>query len=141
MFQLPHKLSELATMALDDVVEVEQLKDRYVVSMNAVYHSPGDAGDKRCTVCAAGAIMARRLLADPELEAWPYNFGTQNGDALYAVDCLRTGDVAGALRHLGLSGYSTSPLDRDMPAYSAEGAPRWHEAMLELIHDLTKAGL
>jgi hypothetical protein len=141
MFQLPHKLSELARIALDDVVAVEQLTDRYVVAMDNVFHTPGYIeDDERCVVCAAGAVMVQRLNADPEIDFGPYEFGTHNGDALMAIDCLREGDVAGALRALQLSGYATSPLDRDLPEYSSENA-EWHEAMQELIDDLTEAGL
>ncbi len=141
MIQLPHKLSELAKMALDDVVAVEQLADRYVVGMHDVFHTPGyNEDDERCVVCAAGCVMVQRLKAEPEHDVGPYEFGKHNGDALMAIDCLRTGDVAGALRTLQLSGYATHSLDRYLPDYS-EGDASWHEAMQVLIDDLEEAGL
>lgn len=148
MYRLPRKLSELATIALDDVVALEQ-HPNFEIDMGTFLRR-GDFGP--CAVCAAGAVMVKRLLDSPFSETsivaaeFVARFGAENARALEAIEYLRSGTVGAALAVLeGRAEWGNAvednehDLDRDLPMY-AEGAA-WHEAMQVLIDDLTEAGL
>lgn len=85
----PTTLSDLLTMALDDVEQIEQ-QPGYVLDM---YHWHAVIDDQ-CHVCMAGAIMACRLgvpfktlvTLDPTVDVWW-------APALRAANALRTGEV------------------------------------------------
>lgn len=145
MTKLPHKLSELARVALDDVVACEREPSRFTVEMNEAYCAPGEGPDGTCWVCAAGAVMVQRLgRGVSEGEAFPHSFDNHNRDALLAINQLRMGAVGAALARLGRSdeelGHGSHELDREMPEYESSGAD-WHSAMEILIDDLVEAGL
>ncbi len=158
MFQLPHKLSELATMALDDVVAVSQLPG-FKINM-AEWYSPRH---KACTVCVAGSVMVRHLhhtgrkiIGSPVtlVEA----FGEANARALLAIDMLRRGAVGSALaclargdvawrEALDSSSFDDHPLSRDIDPLNEDDTdrdglpPLWVDEMTRLVEDLTEAGL
>lgn len=160
--QLPHVLSELAQIALDDVIKVEVLPG-YRIGM-ASWHAV-DSFSAGCTVCAAGAVMDRTLGLERETNLDSVHdilkrFGAHNGAALLAIDALRRGAVGEALTILGSEDPEASwyadeeacgddededelriprhALSRELPQYTEDG---WHDAMRELIADLRKAGL
>lgn len=139
-FQLPHKLSELAQMALDDVAAVEKLEG-YSIDMDDVFHA-AYPDDGLCVVCAAGAVMVNRLGADRALDHGPRDFGPNNSNALLAIDSLRVGQVGAALGRL-IHGYSKGvrhALDRSIAQY-ATSATDWRADMIRLVADLREAGL
>jgi hypothetical protein len=140
MFQLPHKLSVLAEMALDDVVKVEQLNG-FVIDMSEFIIDGGEV----CSVCAAGAVMVQRLGATKSNTT--EDFGLDNKRALWAIDALRLGLVGKAKQRLTMGNPPIDNaadadhwLDRDLPEYDADCSD-WHEAMQVLIDDLREAGL
>lgn len=151
---LPHKLSELAQIALDDVLKVST-RPGFEIDMGTwvrSYH----AGF--CAVCAAGSVAIERLGISKgdsirENEELVVRFGAHNAAALCAIDALRQGCVDGALKILAddedpvatwyeldlESDMDRSELSRSMPVYGDDGS--WAEAMSDLIADLQKAGL
>lgn len=146
MIQLPHKLSELAQIAVDDIRSVEMRRDVYRVNMGQ-WHRPQSGV---CALCAAGAVMACRLdvpdREDIEAPSFAERFGVHNGNALLAVDELRTGCVGAAIASL-TGGYDvwrnihiTHELDREIISYDDDRA-QWFLEMNELIADLKQAGL
>lgn len=163
MFQLPHKLSELAAMALDDVVAVHK-RPGFMIDMGA-WCSPGVVRyphGKNCMVCAAGAVMVQRLgysgsrskITNPA-EIF-HAFGPANGRALLAIDMLRRGNVGWALAVLtdgesawfaGLESSDAHPLSRDLEDLSRDDTdgdglpPLWVDAMHDLVDELVEAGL
>lgn len=100
MKKLPNKPSELIKVALADLAKCERSK-KYVIEMgNWHVLRPNN----KCEVCFAGAVMAKTLkLGGISLDAdWvPRNFGCHfdedTASKLYALDDLRTGDIAEAL--------------------------------------------
>jgi hypothetical protein len=139
--QLPNKLSELAQMALDDVLAVERLPNQFVVDMGEFIVESGNL----CRVCAAGAVMVQRLGATTN--STTNDFGPHNKWALWAIDKLRMGYVGWALQILKGDERvawrredTDHALDRDVPEYSTDSG-EWHVAMRSLIADLQKAGL
>lgn len=96
--QLPHVLSELAQMALDDVTVIDQ-REGFVVCMGDWYTTDDNVG---CAVCAAGSVMVQRLGmrgvgALCSYSAIEVKFGRHNMLALLAIDMLRRGWVGDAL--------------------------------------------
>lgn len=121
MKRLPKKLSDLILLALGDLEAVERssrfkvdMKDWFSVK-NAIRYQAGRARvnssltseTAHCTVCFAGAVMARSLDAvekslnlEDEGYMTPYDFGN-NENKLQALNSIRLGDVRLALHHLG----------------------------------------
>jgi hypothetical protein len=165
--QLPHKLSELAQIALDDLTT--KLEPRGIrVDLNywcRLERRPQPS----CTVCAAGAVMVSRLGLDVARgqsfgHGWLIEmFGEHNALALVAIDSLRQGQVGVALETLETQtfkpwqqapdcefdddgesdpeawhGEDGHALSRRMPEeYCAE----WRDGMAQLISDLREDGL
>ncbi len=150
MMQLPHKLSELAQMALDDVTAMENTPG-YVVTMG-YWHTTRHL-KMECGVCAAGCVISRRLgvAADVDLDSadsFADTFGRDNSNALLAIDCVREGRIQQALDCVNGGGvdrwYDVSQDDHDLSREMADYADdraQWHLDMAELIADLTAAGL
>lgn len=93
---LPRKMSALIRVALADLRLVERSK-RYVVNMDAWHLAKDD--DHPCAVCFGGSVMAKSLDADPGRILEPRDF-PGNTDQLFALNCLRTGDLVNAAAHL-----------------------------------------
>tara|TARA_B100002049_G_scaffold181615_3_gene138624 strand:+ start:991 stop:1443 length:453 start_codon:yes stop_codon:yes gene_type:complete len=92
MKKLPNIPSELIRVALADLGEVEE-DHRYIVSMDDYYHQNTDwEFPGTCTVCFAGAVMARTLNWPFHVNAVPQDFG-EDRLALKALDELRRGEV------------------------------------------------
>lgn len=96
--KLPHVLSELAQLALNDI-EKTRNDPRYVLNME-LWHAPASG---RCEVCAAGAIMAQSLDAPFSKEVSPEDFDEHTEKALRAVDDLRAGWFQDAVEELGVN--------------------------------------
>lgn len=111
MSKLPDTLSGLLRVAVEDAKKIE-LSDKYKLNMN-YWHMPADTyeGEKeedrgKCYVCMAGAVMAERLGASPDQEAWPDHIA--NGDEsthskLLAIDLMRQGNFDSAAEELELA--------------------------------------
>jgi len=98
---LPNKLSDCIDVALKDLDAAKKLG--FKVNMNRWYQRKG----KTCTVCLAGAVMAREFDLDNYEEAGPATlFLTDNlisehdYDRLHALNLVREGLVVEALARL-----------------------------------------
>lgn len=150
--RLPHKLSELAQIALDDVTKVETLPGFQIDMGNWARSYNGG----NCHVCAAGAVMVERLgLRNGEgvqnNEQLLERFGYENGAALLAIDALRRGCINDAIRILDSEDPAETwdlcdldpdcddhRLSRKVPLY---GHQNWRMAMETLVADLHRVGL
>lgn len=97
--QLPDKLSDLITVAVDDCLKIQKADD-YKLLMG-VWHSPNYTGDK-CAVCMAGAVMVHRLDVKKDQHAIPCDFDFVTQNKLYAIDDIRCGSIVRALGLLGI---------------------------------------
>lgn len=155
--RLPHSLSELAQIALDDLTtEVPARGLR--VGMSTWCRKRGDG---TCSVCAAGAVMVARLGLDPAKgetggHGWLIrDFGEHNALALVAIDSLRQGRVEVAERTLRERSFvpwmNDEPFDEDgngeedphelSRLIATEYGDEWIKDMRQLVTDLRKAGL
>lgn len=89
--KLPTKLSDLLDLAVDDAEAAERMPG-VVLDMDNWSRRTSNG---ECKVCMAGAVMLRRLGADPRLSAAafynPENFDDSTAVALYKIDKLRRG--------------------------------------------------
>ena len=92
------KPSELIYCAVRDLRSCEQ-DDRYEVAMGN-WHSPGPCNEI-CSVCLAGAVMAKTLGADHDKFLRPSHFPDAT-NLLDALDWLRQGVLHRALYGMGL---------------------------------------
>lgn len=97
MSRLPDRMSDLIEVALRDV-RACAMDPRYVMNMGA-WHDP--TGDGRCEVCAAGAVMAKTLGADPDRPMFPYQCGEERAK-LDAICILAMGTVGHAAKAMGI---------------------------------------
>jgi hypothetical protein len=87
-------LHELLALALDDFEHM--LGDpRYKIDFGFWHEPDEDGGD--CSICMAGAVIARRLCLDPTQEKEPDFFGIPVARRLHAIDQLRLGNIKAAL--------------------------------------------
>lgn len=102
---LPAILSDVLIAAVYDLERVEA-DDKYRVDMEAAFHAGSEAhpngppvDSPHCTVCLAGAIMAKRLGFDATKTCWPADDPiTSNVFMLHAVDYARMGAWLQALQ-------------------------------------------
>lgn len=104
--KLPNKLSDCLELAIKDLTAVERMKKAYTVFMDD-YHEPETVYTNgvyeptgKCSVCFAGAVMARTLGTSPKVGMSPSNFSTHNRDRLLALDNLRCGQIDAAFSDL-----------------------------------------
>jgi hypothetical protein len=140
MKSLPRTPSALIELALADLEKAEN-SDRYVVDMTT-WHDGDRYG---CAVCLAGSVMAFSLGFDSDLPAEPADIGGDDMRALYALDCLRTGQIDDGLDYL----------DIEIPEQRKDELGRWRRNvthyedypdkfkadMRELAADLKELGL
>jgi hypothetical protein len=141
--KLPYKPSKLLTIALKDLQKVEKLKKDYRIDMWD-YHQASYSSSDTCSVCLAGAVMARTLKTPKTKTVHPEVFGDHNHYALRAIDLFRMGECDTAFEYLGIHDdlYRLSGSDRfnrEMPEYKGKGV-RFKNAIKKLIGDLKKAG-
>ncbi len=136
--RLPKKPSALITVALDDLRKVEH-SPKYTVGMGT-WHTPHG---KKCTVCLAGAVMAKTLKTLPTDYRTPDSFDTRTMLALEGLDSFRTGWMESGLEYCGVKERPRNAhlfLDRDVPQYR-KNRQGFHRAMRKMARDLRKAGL
>jgi hypothetical protein len=110
MKKLPDKLSDLIEVAVKDLEAVEQ-DPHYVVNMDTWHRAEAQEfrigqqvfEKEPCTVCLAGAVMAKTLEVPRYWSKNPVDFRGENSteDKLIALDLVRRGFIDGALRQLG----------------------------------------
>ena len=149
--KLPDTLHGLLTVALDDLKKVERSK-RYDVDMG-VWHCPDDLTGG-CSVCAAGAVMAKTLGLGRGVATTPgllLDDGLTDEDTcnkLRAINKLRGGEPSLAWDYLkgrepwdlGAGDNPYVNLDRCVPLYEVDRRG-WWRAMRKLQRDLEEAGL
>ena len=97
--QLPGKLSELVTLALDDAEKLN--RDIYKPASSA-WHEPGRYTlNKECFVCLSGVVIAGRLKGDIEQILGPDCFDEKTSEKLLALNSFREGDFEAALDYTG----------------------------------------
>lgn len=90
---LPNKISELLTLALNDLLKVEKLKD-YKIDMS---HWHGPVQDK-CRVCLGGCTIVGQGISDPTRGIFPNEFPIVTENKLRALDRLRQNMINKAVR-------------------------------------------
>lgn len=153
---LPRKMSSLIKIALRDIRKAEAT-EKYIMDMNT-FHSPTElvcsinegaeviTRHEACVVCAAGAVMAFSLKADPTKSLDPDNFN-KNQNQLAAIDHLRQGLIHGAFEELNPDGWSEKVEDKldtipqvQIPHYDRDAPEPFHKAMEKLEAVLKKSG-
>jgi hypothetical protein len=134
---LPRKMSALITLALNDLIKVERSK-KFVINMGDWHHAEPDG---KCSVCFAGAVMAKTckfsLEQNGDVRPNRHSMG-ENMDQFFALDSLRQGEVKLAASELSLD--TVDGLDRDIASYHLD-PKRFRSDMRKLASDLKKAGL
>lgn len=105
MTALPDKPSALLTLALDDL-EVIEKDPRYEVVMSR-WHEPDPLGRGKCSVCLAGAVIARSLGGDHLRYLQPDMFSPDDHHKLRALDGFRAGSYRAALHMLNVGAVAT----------------------------------
>lgn len=100
----PKKLSAAIMMALNDLALVKK-DPSYKVNMGS-WHTPYDTD--LCHVCFAGSVMAKEFGSDPTEELNPFDFGSEWASVFYALNDVRVGLVASALRRFYSPGIEDS---------------------------------
>lgn len=146
---LPDKLADLLELALDDLTEVEK-DPGYRVRMNTWHEPDKHDGLFVCTVCLAGAVLARGGVSR-EIDAIPSQFEPDVEVKLAAINELRIGNVQSALAALKGGNFyldhdttlAVLKLSRPVPNYPhlAVSQQPWYDAMRQLVADLRAAGL
>ena len=94
--------------------------------------------DGVCSQCLGGSVMSRRLGADTDARADPFDYPEDVADRLRALDDLRTGEIGFAYRKLKLERPDTFPARVPIPRY-ADGPAAFKSAMLKLADQLEAA--
>lgn len=130
------KLSAKIRHALHCVAQIHRDK-RYAVDMSQWHYSISNNGVK-CSVCLAGAVMAKSFNADINETLDPAYF-IDAFSSLEALEDLRMGDTYSAFHTMGLDPEEGIKFKRLITRY--EFSPkRFRNDMLRLARDLEKAG-
>jgi hypothetical protein len=89
---LPNKPSALILLALKDLEQIEA-SNKYNVNMST-FHSPSYRYNGKCSVCLAGAVMAKTLNVRPNQYRGPIDMGDPIKRKLYAIDHFRQGGIS-----------------------------------------------
>jgi hypothetical protein len=146
--RLPDTLSELTLLAVNDLKAARKTR-KYEIYMGQ-WHAPYDG---KCSICAAGSIMAITLKSDPDERLSPNSFDDDTRRKLEAVNDLRCGAVGEAFLCLKSVYFSTDldeadqelywkyeALDRDVPTFNPHDPRPFYRAMEKLAADLKEAG-
>lgn len=133
---LPNKLSALMRLALADLAKVENSK-KYRVDMGE-WHTAAEA-DRPCTVCFAGAVMAKTLQV-PHMQSCSPGEMKQHTRKLMALNSVRTGEVRMALYMIGVPEVKRTVLERRVCPYEDDPV-LWRQAMRQIIKELEEHGL
>ena len=153
--EVPKTLHELLRQGIDDLRRREHDK-RYTIDMG-MWHMGGDPDiGERCIVCLAGSWLSGRGFP-PEMGGNDVHVISERvdendehpraklpedvGDAMTALNCLRTGDVDMAVGFMyGPDDLRGAALNRLMPEYDYN-PDTWHEHAERLYDDLKQEGL
>ena len=136
------KLSQLLRIAIDDATWAHQ-SDQYVLNMDWWHRS--DEFGQPCEVCLAGSVLARRSSMSSHNDVVPDQV-PRFSKAMYALDCLRCGDIEDALYTLDqdmsipaglVSKWDVPPLS-DNP--SSDEFAKWRDSLLKLANHLEEHG-
>lgn len=130
---LPKKPSALIRIALEDLAKAERSKKCEINMMD--WHYTNGA---TCTVCLAGAVMRSSLGVPDTVDKWPDDCG-RNENQLFAINDLRTGDVADAFEQLGKPFSEGIRFERDITPYEKDRTA-FKRDMRKLAADLEAAG-
>ena len=97
--ELPDKLSELILVALADLERCEAMWIYKIDMMTWHNLEPTKFGGARCHVCFAGVVMAQTKKV-PLTHQGILNEDSYEGDKFVALDAIRQGKVADALRFM-----------------------------------------
>lgn len=101
MREAPKKLSEAILLALVDLEAVEK-NPLYKVYMQTWHAPPSTVGPgaTQCYVCFAGSVMVNSLKTDFDKESGPSDFSNDWGQVFRALNSVRQGHIASALRYI-----------------------------------------
>jgi len=138
---LPNKLSDCIDVALKDLDAAKALG--FKVNMGNWYRNEG----KTCTVCLAGAVMAREFDLDKYEDAGPYTlYFTDNlitnhdYQRLHALNLVREGYVEEALDRMEL-GFKSLPPISNISITGNKDTKEWRKDMLSIRDYLREQGL
>jgi len=138
---LPKKLSDCIDVALKDLDDAKKLG--FKVDMGRWY----SRGEKTCTVCLAGAVLAREFDLDEFEEVGPTTLYDSDGlitehdaERLHALNQLRGGNINEALHMVGRSKFF-SPPDIDTQSTGNMDTKQWRKDMSNIRDYLRKLGL
>ena len=107
-FALPTKLSALLRLAVKDAQKAEK-DPKYNLDME-VWHSPVTASQANafpglleqgtCTICMAGAVIAKTMQEPIDKFLDPGDYSRRTGNCLEAIDLMREGHLLTAYRFL-----------------------------------------
>lgn len=161
--KLPGKPSELIRLALADLKAAEKAKVKINMGRWVATEKKGDK--QVCTVCMAGAVMAKRFKDEPMVcnvlsgkerdgsDPYYYDFRTNqlvaevepddltdgSTEALHAINNFREGDIAYAFDALGLTLPESFVEHVDIIDYH-RNRMKFKEQMAELASALAKQG-
>ena len=138
------KPSMLVTLAIEDLARCKA-DPRYFVDMTD-WHNHG-SNTEACSVCLAGAVMAKSLDVPRNGTYGPSDFYDRVGRPLQVLEMFRKGRVVEGLRYLGYNPTADQigPY-RPITAYISEEFDyeahydQFVSDMLKLAHDLEDAG-
>ena len=138
---LPNKLSNCIDVALKDLDAAKALG--FKVNMGNWYRNEG----KTCTVCLAGAVIAREFDLDAGEDAGPYTlYFTDNlitnhdYQRLHALNLVREGYVEEALDRMEL-GFKSLPPISNISITGNKDTKEWRKDMLSIRDCLREQGL
>jgi hypothetical protein len=113
-----NKPSVLIRLAVEDL-EAIALDPRYEIDFTT-WHRPQPDG--RCSVCFAGAVMARRLECHPEDSNGPLRWNEFTKCKLLALDAFRCGDIEVALDNCAVHRWYPGELSIPVTPYNKNPA-------------------
>jgi len=134
MKKLPNKPSKLINLALNDLRKAQKDK-KYKINMG--FWRKFDYYDRRCLVCAAGAVISFSLKNQGDCVE-PSDFDTDTRNKLLSIDLFRRGWVGQALQRMNKE--PGKFFYREIPAYDKN--PRlFFRKLRRLSRDLALKGL
>lgn len=133
---LPHVPSQLIRLALDDLLKVEAMPDKYRVNM-MIYHAP-EGGI--CVVCLAGAAIAQTLRAGFLEQKVPQDYDGHNERAIDFLSSCALGVEMDEPYHT-IDDIGARPLKANVlrPSYSRD-RDGFHTAMRALADAFEASG-
>lgn len=138
---LPNKLSDCIDVALKDLDAAKALG--FKVNMGNWYRNEG----KTCTVCLAGAVIAREFDLDKYEDAGPYTLyvidnliSEHDYDRLHALNLVREGYVGEALDRMDCELKSLLPI-YNISSIGNKDTKQWRKDMLNIRDYLREQGL